>query len=247
MTHTVGAVPSFELETVEAQDSLISAIEIMFENDYTQLGVERGGNVVGMISYRSISRVLTILRKLGTDKNLPGREVVIATEDISPVVEPTDDIIDLFDLLSESPYVIVDSGDDEPYEILTNYDLLLYLRDSIEPFLLIEDIERNTREIIKDAFSDDLSEELQKFFRDKDIRTPNEITDCSFGHYPHFMLNNWPEFDDYFQENGEFVFNLLTEVGDIRNKIFHFRSDSYDSDIEEELLKFAHGYFQRRL
>jgi len=247
MSHTVGDVPSHELETVSAQDTLISAIEVMFENEYTQLGIERNGEVVGMVSYRSISRVLSILRKLGADKNLPGRQVGIAIEEISPVVKPNNDLIVLFDILSENPYVIVQMEEDKPLEILTNYDLLQYLRESIEPFLLIEDIERSTREIIQDAFPDELDVELQEFFSGKDIRTPDEITDCSFGHYAQFMSQNWPQFEEYFEENGDFVRKLLSEVGDIRNKIFHFRSDSYDSNIEEELLKFAHGYFQRRL
>jgi hypothetical protein len=247
MPHTVGDVPSYELETVDAQDTLISAIEVMFEKNYTQLGIERNGEVVGMVSYRSISRVLSILRKLGADKNLPGRQVGIAIEEISPAVGPDDDLIVLFDLLSEDPYVIIEKDRDQSLEILTNYDLLQYLRDSIEPFLLIEDIERSVREIIQNAFPEDLDELLQEFFRDKGIRTPDEITDCSFGHYAQFMPEKWPKFEEYFEENGDFIRRLLLEVGDIRNKIFHFRSESYESDLEEELLKFAHGYFQRRL
>lgn len=247
MPHLVKDVPSYKLETVDAQDTLISAIGVMFENDYTQLGVERNGGIVGMVSYRSISRVLSILRKLGADKNLPGRRVEIAIEEVSPIVEPDEDLIVLFDLLSENPYVIVPCKDSQSLEILTNYDLLHYLHNSIEPFLLIEDIERSTREIIRDAFPDNLDEELQEFFGDKDIRTPDNINDCSFGNYPQFMSANWPRFDDYFEENGDFVRRLLSEVGDIRNKIFHFRSESYDTILEEELLKFAHGYFQRRL
>lgn len=247
MAHTVADVPSYELETVDAQDTLISAIEVMFENDYSQLGIERDSEVVGMVSYRSISRVLSILRKLGTDKNLPGRQVGIAIEEISSVVEPDEDLIVLFDLLSESPYVIVQTAEDHPFEILTNYDLLHYLRDSIEPFLLIEDIERSIRELIQDAFPDDLDRELQSFFAEKEIRTPDRISDCSFGHYPQFMSQNWPQFEEYFEENGDFVRRLLVEVGNIRNKIFHFRSESYDSNLEEELLRFAHGYFQKRL
>lgn len=247
MPHTVGDVPSYELETVDAQNSLISAIGVMFQNEYSQLGVERNGEIVGMISYRSISRVLSLLRKLEAEKNLPGRQAGIAIEEISPLVDPDEDLIVLFDLLSENPYVLVNGNEDHSLEILTNYDLLQYLRDSIEPFLLIEDIERSIREIVQDAFPDDLDEELQEFFRQKDVRTPDEITDCSFGHYAQFMPPNWPHFEEYFEENGDFVRKLLLEVGEIRNKIFHFRSESYDSHLEEELVKFAHGYFQRRL
>jgi hypothetical protein len=121
------------------------------------------------------------------------------------------------------------------------------LRDSIEPFLLIEDIERSVRDIIQDAYSSELDSEIQEFFNDKDIRTPEGIADCSFGHYPQFICQNWPQFDEYFEEDGDFVRRLLFEVGDIRNKIFHFRAVSYESKLEEELLRFAHDYFQRRL
>lgn len=248
MPHTISDVPSHKLEAVDAQDTLISAIETMFEEDYSQLGIEQNDELVGMVSYRSISRVLSILRKLGVNKNLPGRQVRIAMEDMNPVVEPNDDLIILFDLLSENPYVIVEK-EDQPAEILTNYDLLQYLRDSIEPFLLIEDIERSIREIIQYAYDDDLDEALQEFFGDQDVRTPNKITDCSFGHYAQFMPENWGQFDDLFDQNGDFVRRLLLEVGDVRNKIFHFRSESNESELEEELrvLNFAHGYFQRRL
>ena len=247
MPHTVSDVPSYELETINAQDELLSAIETMFKNDYTQLGIEQDGEIIGMVSYRSISRVLSILQKLGADKKLPGRPVRIAIEEISPTVKPDDDLLILFDLLSENSYVIIEREDEHPVEILTDYDLLHYLRKSIEPFLLIEDIERSVRDIVRHAFDEELNEALQKFFSEQDIRTPSKITDCSFGHYAQFMPQNWSRFEQYFDENGDFVRLLLLEVGDIRNAIFHFRAESYESDLEEELLNFAHEYFQRRL
>ena len=247
MVRTVADVPSYDLASVDSQDNLISAIEIMFENDYSQLGVERDGKLIGMVSYRSISQVLSILRKLGADKNLPGRTVQIAIEDVEPVVEPTADLVVLFDLLAEDPYVLVDDPDQESLQILTNYDLLHYLRDSIEPFLMIEDIEIAIRTLLQEAFPDDLGTELQDFYQDQDIRTPEGLTDCSFGHYPQFMCQNWRQFEPYFEENGDFVRRLINEVGDIRNQIFHFRTERHDPDVDEALLDFAHSYFADRI
>jgi predicted transcriptional regulator len=244
---TVDDVPSFELVSVDFQDNLISAIETMFEYNYSQLGVENDGQIIGMVSYRSISRVLSILRTLGADKNLPGRTVQIAIEDVEPVVEPTDDLVVLFDLLAEDPYVLVDDPDQESLQILTNYDLLYYLRDSIEPFLMIEDIEISIRTLLQEAFPDDLDGELHDFYQDKDIRTPDGLTDCSFGHYPQFMCQNWTRFESYFEENGDFVRRLISEIGDIRNQIFHFRSGRHNPDVDEALLHFAHSYFADRI
>jgi hypothetical protein len=247
MPHTVSDVPSNDIECVNADETLISALETMFEKDYTQLGIKRNDEIVGIVSYRSISRILSILKRMNMDKNLPGRQVGIAIEETKPIVEPEDDLIVLFDLLSENPYAIVRDPEDDSFEILTNYDLLQYLQDSIEPFLIIEDIERSVRDIIEDAISENLDEELQEFFSDKAIRTPDTLTDCSFGHYSQFISEKWPQFDGYFEENGDFVRQLIAEVGDVRNKIFHFRSESYDTDLEEEMLRFSHDYFQRRL
>lgn len=246
MVRTVDDVPSYVLASVNSQDNLISAIETMFENDYSQLGVENDGEIIGMVSYRSISRVLSILRTLGADKNLPGRTVQIAIEDVEPVVKPTEDLIVLFDLLAEDPYVLVDDPDQESLQILTNYDLLNYLRDSIEPFLMIEDIEISIRTLLQEAFPDDLDTELREFYQDKDIRTPQGLTDCSFGHYPQFMCQNWPRFEPYFEENGDFVRRLINEVRDIRNQIFHFRTERHSPDVDATLLNFAHSYFADR-
>ena len=247
MPHRVADVPSYELETVTTESTLIDALETMFENDYTQLGIENDGEVVGMISYRSISRFLSILRRLGAEKNLPSRTVGMAIEELQPVVSPGDDLIILFDLLSENPYVLVRESEEATPEILTTYDLLHYLRDSIEPFLLIEDIERSTRAIIQDAFPDDLDDELREFFESKDIRTPNGLTDCSFGHYTQFMRANWPRFEPYFDENGDFVGEVIFEAGKLRNQIFHFRANPYESETEAEFLQFAHEYLQHRV
>jgi len=248
MVRTIDDVPSHELASVDSQDNLISAIETMFENDFTQLGVKNDGEISGMVSYRSISRVLSILRTLDASKNLPGRTVQIAIEDAEPVVEPTNDLVVLFDLLAENPYVLVDYPEKESLEILTNYDLLHYLRDSIEPFLRIEDIEMSIRTLLKEPFPDNIDTELHNFYQDKDnIRTPDELSDCSFGHYPQFMCQNWSLFEPYFEENGDFTRRLIEEVGNIRNRLFHFRTERHNPDIDEVLLDFAHSYFADRI
>lgn len=245
-SYVIGDVPSYPLETIQANDSLLDAVEKMFENNYTQLGIERDGEVVGMVSYRSIARVLKIMRKMGVEKNLPGRPVTIAIEDTEPVVSPDEELISLFDLLDEDPYVLVEDQREGTFDILTNYDLLHFIRDSSEPFLLIEEIERSIRDMFEHVFPANLEDKLINAFTDMDISAPETVTDCSFGHYPIFISKNWPEFEEYFEEDRDFVIQLLKEVGDIRNQLFHFRTED-NSDVDREFLKFAHGYFTMRL
>ena len=241
--YTVDAVQSFEVESVATDQSLLSALETMFEERYTQLGVKREGELVGMVSYRSIARVLKLMRKMGVEKNLPGRRVTMAIEDLEPTVTPNDDITVLFDLLDKNSYVLIEPEEGGVYEILTNYDLLHFIQESSEPFLLVEEIERTVRDLMKMVFSEKLAEELNEAFDDmEDFPTPHAVTDCSFGHYPIFFSKNWNEFEEYFEENRDFVTSLLEQVGDIRNQLFHFRTD-HNRDIDYELLKFTHSYF----
>lgn len=247
MPYSVGDVPSYELASVDAEESLLSALETMFENDYSQLGIEREGEVIGIVSYRSIARVMKIMRELGVDEDIPHRSVTIAIEDVEPVIESSDELVDLFDLLAEHSYVIVDDRDEDALQILTNYDLLHYLRDAIEPFLMIEDIERSIRDLLRDAYPGDLAGELRTFFEDQEVRTPDGVLDCSFGHYASFICGRWSTFGEYFEEDGDFVYRLIEEVRKIRNRMFHFRSSTQESAVDYELLTFAHGYFQRRV
>lgn len=247
MPHSVRDVPSWELVSVNAEDSLLTALEVMFEHDYTQVGIERKDEVIGIVSYRSIARVIKIMRKLGVEKDIHQRSVTIAIEDIEPMVEPSDELIVLFDLLAENPYVIVNHSDEDTLRILTDYDLLHYLRDAIEPFLMIEDIERSIRNVIRDAFPENLTDELESFFEDQDVETPEGIIDCSFGHYNSFICGQWSTFQEYFEEDGNFIYRLLDEVRKVRNNLFHFRSNGETQNVDYELLAFAHGYFQKRI
>lgn len=241
--YTVDAVPSFEIESVATDQSLLSALETMFEEEYTQLGVKREDELVGMVSYRSIARVLKVMRKMGIEKDLPGRRVTMAIEDLEPTVTPNDDITVLFDLLDKSSYVLIEPEEGGSYEILTNYDLLHFIQESSEPFLLVEEIERTVRDLMKSVFPERLSDELNEAFENMDdFPTPDTVTDCSFGHYPIFLSKNWNEFEGYFEEDRDFVTNLLDQIGDIRNQLFHFRTE-HNGDIDYELLRFAHSYF----
>lgn len=247
MPYSVSDVPSYDLISVDADESLLTALEKMFENDYTQLGIEREGEIIGIVSYRSIARVIKIMRKLEVEKNIHQRSVTIAIEDVEPVVDPNDELIVLFDLLAENPYVLVDDPNENVLQILTDYDLLHHLRDVIEPFLMIEDIERSIRRVMRDAFPDNLTDELEAFFDDQENRTPNGITDCGFGHYRDFIPRHWDRFQGYFEEDGDFIYRLIDEVRRVRNQLFHFKSDDQTQNVDYELLTFAHGYFQRRI
>lgn len=166
-------------------------------------------------------------------------------EDPQPMVAESEDVFTLFDVLAESPYVVVDRGDE--YHILRDVGFHQYLRAELEVFILIEDIERAVRDTFRSEFNDDLATQLTATFEDKDLRTPASVKDCSFVHYQIFISANWDRFEQHFSEDRAFVRDLLSTVGDIRNTLFHFRASDQHKIEESEYLRFARDYFNSEL
>jgi len=112
--------------------------------------------------------------------------------------------------------------------------------------MLIEEIERMIRNVLTDVYGPDLSEALEETFESIEVRTPTSIEDFSFAHYHIFLSVNWDEFEDYFNEDSKFVCELLDGVGDIRNTLFHFRSDAQEKVTEQEYIEFVRDYLENQ-
>ena len=77
-------------------------------------------------------------------KTLDKISVGAAVEDAHTISED-ENLLAVFGALAEYTYIVV-KGDDE-WRILTDYDLLTRLKQMLGPFLLIESIEMQLREI----------------------------------------------------------------------------------------------------
>lgn len=113
--------------------------------------------------------------------------------------------------------------------------------------MLIEEIERSIRNFFQLVFGDELAERLQTTFEDKEIRVPSSIEECTFAHYQIFLSVHWDAFEDYFDEDRAFVRELLNDVGDIRNALFHFRTEDRQKVEEREFLMFVRKYFNSEI
>ena len=140
------------LQTVKYDLGLESALRQMFENSYTQIGVERDGELVGIVTYRSVVRTLLAFQRLEVGhKTLDKISVGAAVEDAHTISED-ENLLAVFDALAEYTYIIVDREDE--WRILTDYDLLTRLKQMLEPFLLIESIEMQLRDVFTRVFGD---------------------------------------------------------------------------------------------
>lgn len=151
-----------ELQTVEYDLELESALHQMFEDSYTQIGVERGDGLVGIVTYESVVRKLLAFHQLEVGhKTLDNISVGAAIED-AHTINGDETLLAVFDALAEYTYIVVNRG--EEWRILTDYDLLTRLKQILEPSLLIESVEMQSREVFTRVFGDSLSEHLAGTF-----------------------------------------------------------------------------------
>ena len=229
------------LRTVEYDLGLESTLRRMFEQSYTQIGIERGGKLVGIVTYRSVVRTLLAFHQLEVGhKTLDKISVGAAVED-AHVISEDESLLAVFDALAEHTYVVVDRDDE--WRILTDYDLLTRLKQMLEPFLLIESIEMQLRDIFSRVFGDSLSERLADTFDENHpLPSPASIEHCSYAHYAQFLSIHWDEFDPLFDDQQDVIRELVLEIGDMRNRLFHFRVDDPD-EFDRDLLRFGQSYF----
>lgn len=243
--YKVNNVETSELPSVPLDTTIRDGLELMISTDRSQIGVVDDSGLAGVVSQESVIRTLLIFGQTDRSGDLLESPVERAMEPPEPKVAASDDLFDLFDVLAESPYALIET--DGTFHVLEDVEFHQYLKSEIEAFLLVEEIERSTRGLFGRALGDELHRHLQETFEDiEGLPVPGSIAECSFAHYPVFLSTNWDEFRTYFEEDVAFVRELLERVGEIRNASFHFRENARSTAVETEYLLFAKDYMAGR-
>jgi CBS domain-containing protein len=228
-------------ETIEDDLTLERALRRMFEREYTQMGVVRDGDIVGVITYRSVVRSLLALHRLDVETQRLDRVSISAVIEDVRTISADDPVLSLFEVLADDTYAPTER--DGELHILTDHDLLVRLQEAIEPFSLIEAIEMSIRGTFERVFGDDLEAELASTFDESHpLPAPTSVQHCSFGHYAQFISMHWDVFEPVFGERQAVVRELVQAVGDLRDRLFHFRIEDPE-EFEQDLLRFAHSFF----
>lgn len=239
LTYSTAATPD-EPVTVDLDDSIQDALEIMLENDFDQLPVMSDGYVEGAITYKSIAKFVKSIEGPRVEEI----SVKIALNTNPEFVDPDHDIFELFETFAEDDYVFI--GDRDNLEgILTRYDILYFVEYQVEPFLKIGEIEEALRRIFREA-TNDLDACIEETFADRaenDDRydPPETLEDFTFDEYRMFMMRNLEQLPPRLADEREMVESLLEDTREIRNALFHFRAEADEVDRDE--LDMAHGYF----
>lgn len=226
--------------TVDHEDSIQTALEVMLDNGFSQLPVLSGDFIEGAITYKSVVQYV----KSFDEPNITDTSVKIALNTNPKFVDQDHDIFQLFETLAEDEYVLI--GSERNLEgILTRYDVFYFLEDQVDPFLKIGDIEEALRTIIRESVPD-LESCIQQTFADRAehddrFEPPKSVERLTFDQYRLFMMRNLESMPERITNERAMVETLLEDIRDIRNALLHFRAEA--DEVDRDQIDIAHGYF----
>lgn len=214
-TLRVGNLPSATggIESVTANDSLLTAQTKMWTNDYSQLAVLNGTrNLKGAISWESIARAR--LRK-------PKAELKDCVVDAVEVKVDTP-LLEAIRIVASSEFVFVRESDNTVSGIVTTMDLSDQFSALAGPFLVLGEIERLLRIPLDRNFTID---ELTEAVDPDDGRTILGSHSLSLGEIQRVLEQpeNWDRLG--WPADRKVFVNALDDIRKTRNEIMHFNPD----------------------
>ena len=202
--------------TVHAQDPVGVAIERMVAGEYSQLPVvDEYGRLEGVITWEGIAHAQFTRRpRLVANAMLTNPYSCRESEELFARIN---------DIQSRGFLVVVD-GENVVIGILTAADLSGELRNRVQPFTVLEEVERRLRRAVSPLSVDDLRESFPKGdSRAKKISSPHDLT---LGNYSYVLDDEtrwaklrWP------YERADIV-ERLRKVAGYRNAIAHWDIDA---------------------
>lgn len=226
--------------TVSLDDTIQDALKLMLSHDFDQLPVLYKGEVEGAVTYKQVAKYV----KSVDEPQVADTSIKITLESDPVFVESNHDLFELFETLAEESFVLIGSRD-ELQGILTRYDVFYFLKYQVDPFLKIGEIENALRQLFRDNF-DNLDTRIEAAFgeraaNDSRYELPTSVEYFSFSEYRVFMMKHIDELPDRLSNDREMVSELLDDVNETRNALFHFRRQV--DDVDRDQLDLAHNYF----
>jgi CBS domain-containing protein len=241
MPYTVNEIISEqEVTGISKEDSLLKALSLMNEHDFSQLPVlDENQRPLGMVTYESILKGLR-------NFNLRLDELKVRNVMTQPYFFYLEDILsDLLERLKTANAVLIKRRDDTIAGIVTTFDTTEYFRRYAEDLMIVEEIEGGMKDLIRIAFGFDedesepelLKEAIVKYTRFKKGKSFEKL---SFGDYLSILLAEeiWPLMKNIFDmPTPQAVHNLLDGVRQTRNDLAHFQGEI--SHTQRDQLRFC--------
>lgn len=217
LTWRVGTVARAQsVATVRLDDPLAKAFTLMVAHEYSQLPVvDAAGRLHGVITWESIARAQAV--------RVP-RTVADATQTTVTTARETDELFHRIEEIKKHGFLVIVGPDNSVRGMVTASDLAGELRDRIEPFTVLEEIERRLRRVVSVLPVDEL--------RQVWANSPNKAAritsarDLTLGNYHHLLDDDgrWDKLAWPF-ERADFIARLDAATR-FRNSVAHWSIDA---------------------
>lgn len=198
------------------------AVELLINHGVAQAPVMRDGQPIGVFSWRSFGKRVSDLRHTG---------IKAATLPVGDCMEPAcfidiDAYIDTASDWSNTDYALVRENG-KLVGLLSVKDIFSRLSEFAEAFVLLYEIEHDVRNLIHALTTEtDLKTMIAAMGHDLNGHAPKTLEDFTFSQYRQLVCDvksNWEHFARAFHSSREVAQNDFTQIGELRNVVFHFR------------------------
>lgn len=222
------------------------ALAMMDAHGFSQLPIVSDAGVIGVFSYRSFARGVA---KAGAEREIAALPVTEFVERLR-FARTTDAFDDLLDVLASDDAVLVGSPS-RLLGIATPMDVLRYLYELADAYVLLQEIELALRELMRRSTTLSQLEECaaKSLARRYSLEhVPRELEDMTFYDYLNILGrgDTWDIFEDTFGRGvRKRLASMLKGVHELRNDAFHFKRKLTVEDHEE--LKRARDWLLMRI
>ena len=223
-----------ELRWFEAQMSAAEALTTLQRAGYSQAPVRQGGRYLGVFSYRSFARAVTMV---GSSGPLADLTVSDCLEQL-PFASVADKIEDIFDGLDKFDAVLVGSREDAR-GIITVMDTLRYLFELANAYVLMQQIELGLRHAIRicvdgPGLAECVELVVAQKYKASGREPPQQLGDMDLTDLGSLITSRRTQdrFVPVFGANTALVKSLVDPLPPIRNDLFHFKRSLSIDDYE---------------
>ena len=228
-----------QIKFIPPTTTVREAVELMRELNYSQLPVIQGNEVLGVFSYRSFAKeaAAVTFEKLKSQSYAPGDLTVDECLEKFDFANVTDDMDRVFRSVERDNGVLIGSPENL-IGLLSPIDILLYLYNVANPFVMLSEIELALRALIRRSLSVEEIKNLAKKCLLKlygtEERIPLVLEDMTFDNYRALISygETWSKFEKVFGGSRGRAGGKLAEISEIRNYLFHFRRKITVEDYE---------------
>jgi hypothetical protein len=211
------------------------ALDLMERNNFSQIPIKAGNEILGVFSYRYFAQKVSAFTGEKIDLNqIQVGEFVDKVE----FIDILDDLVKTLESLDKKDAILVGNRK-ELNGVLTPIDLVRYLYRLSSPFVLLGEIEKGVRNIIRDSSTPEkLQEMIQQTLSQvyQAEKMPKLLADMTFNDYVQVIGDGrtWKHFEVVFG-SGDLQRKRtrvkLEQIRDLRNDTFHFKRELLEDDI----------------